>query len=107
MLPKDFIVNAIFGLLAEPPWLYIDQSATSVNMADLGQGSFNGSVPLVTATTEPETIVPPRIRSLLPTRGFIKALPPEICSLPPEVVTPSKFERRGGRRCVGQGRYRN
>jgi len=38
MLPKDFIaVNAIFGLLAEPPWLYIGQSATSVNMADLGR----------------------------------------------------------------------
>jgi len=34
MLQKDFIgVNAIFGLL----WLYIGQSAISVNMADLGR----------------------------------------------------------------------
>jgi hypothetical protein len=71
-----------------------------------GSGSLNVIVPLVTATTEPQTIVPPR-KSLLPARGFIRALPPEICSLPPEMTTPSKFERRGGRRCVDQGRYRN
>jgi hypothetical protein len=67
MLLKDFIaVNAIFGLLAEPPWLYIGQSATSVNMADLGRVRLNVSVPLVTATTEPETIVPPRIGHCCP-----------------------------------------
>jgi hypothetical protein len=56
-----------------------------------GSGSLDVSVPLVTATTEPETIVPPRIRSLLPTRGFIGALPPEICSLPPEMSVAIEF----------------
>jgi len=50
---------------------------------------------LTMATTEPETIVAPLTAFFVPLTVSMRALAPEVCSLPPEMLTPASSSRVG------------